>query len=90
LSRLKITSSRYLAWDNIPPHKRSIVRAYINSENEKDRERAHDLCRQYGLDYHLMRRVVLAGMIQESRKLGKSWKPAAGSRPQSTWEETPS
>lgn len=60
---------------------RSIVRAYINSEVEKDRERALELCEQYGLNYRLMRLVILGGLIKESKRLGKAWYPAEGSRP---------
>ena len=68
-------------WGRVPENKRSIVRAYINSENEKDIARAHELCELYKLDYQEMRRVILANMIEESRALGKAWTPAAGSRP---------
>lgn len=63
-------------WASVPLHRRSIARAYINSENEDDRERANAICKQYDLDYAEMRRVVLAEMTEESRKLGKTWTPS--------------
>lgn len=68
-------------WKRVPKSKRSIVRAYINSENERDIERAHELCEHYDLDYDTMRQIIRDEMIEESRALGKAWTPAAGSRP---------
>lgn len=68
-------------WATVPTAMRSFVRAYVNSENDADRERALDLCRRYRLDYAAMRRVILDEMIAESRRLGRAWVPAAGSRP---------
>lgn len=74
-------------WSTFPPAQRAIVRAYVNSENEDDRDRALALCRRYGLDYAAMRRVILDEMIAESRRLGRAWVPAAGSRPLSNEQE---
>lgn len=68
-------------WSNVPLHLRSQTRAYINSENEKDRERAMRLCKHYKPDYATMRRIILSEIIAESRALGKAWYGAAGSRP---------
>lgn len=59
-------------WATVPPYRRSIVRAYINSEQESDKERALEFCEQYGLDYVYMRYVILKEMIEESRALGKA------------------
>lgn len=68
-------------WRAVAPADRSIVRAYINSENPDDRERAIALCKRYGLDYQEMRQIVLNELIAQSRELGKAWTPAEGSRP---------
>lgn len=52
-------------WALVP----SIVFAYVNSDVEKDFERAHDLCRQYGLDYQETRSEILARAVRRSAQL---------------------
>lgn len=56
-------------WANVPRDMRSIVRLYINSEQERDRERAIMFCEEYELDYEVMRKVILDTMIEESREI---------------------
>ncbi len=47
-------------WATVPRNMRSIVRAYVNSNRSRDRDRANDLCAAYSLDY-----VSLRAMIRE-------------------------
>ena len=55
-------------WAGVP----STVRAYINSENEKDRETARRLCKRYGLDYTEMRAAIMQEMVAyEARRLAR-------------------
>jgi hypothetical protein len=61
------------AWANVPPHMRSVVRSFINSEADSDREQAHALCRRYYLDYAAMRAVILAEMVEELGKGVPRW-----------------
>jgi hypothetical protein len=59
-------------WLYVPPAMRSIVRAYINSEQEQDRDRALVLCDRYHLDYAVMRKVIAEEMrraVEEARDL---------------------
>jgi len=57
-------------WAGVPAHERSRVRAYINSEGEKDRELARRLCKKYGLDYAEIRAVIMCEMVAyEARRL---------------------
>jgi hypothetical protein len=53
----------------IPAERRSIVRAFINSENERDKERAQEMCRYYGLDYQEERRRIMAEMVEQSKEV---------------------
>lgn len=45
-------------WDTVPHHMWAIVRNYIGSNMEVDLPRALELCVEYDLDYHVMRRVI--------------------------------
>jgi hypothetical protein len=74
-------------WASVPFNERSIVRAYVNSEQEKDIDHAMRLCARYNLSYAETRAAILREMIAESQALGKAWVAAAGSRPLSP-EET--
>lgn len=49
----------------IPPYLRSTVRSYLNSEQDKDIERALEYCEQYGLDYEEARRLIIAEMTRD-------------------------
>lgn len=48
-------------WHAYPPD----LRSYINSEQEKDIERAMEYCKQYGLDYQQMRKLIIAEMVAD-------------------------
>jgi hypothetical protein len=48
-------------WSALPPNLRSL----INSEQDKDRERAMSLCQEYGLDYEAARRRIILEMVAE-------------------------
>jgi hypothetical protein len=56
-------------WDTVPLRVLSIVRVFINSENENDKARALLLCEQYHLDYAAMRLVILDEMVAESKRI---------------------
>lgn len=56
-------------WAGVPVDERSRTRAYINSENEKDRDLALRLCKKYGLDYAEMRAVIMREMVEESARI---------------------
>jgi hypothetical protein len=59
-------------WAGVPADQRSITRAFINSENQKDREHARRLCKKYGLDYAAMRAVIMREMVAyEARRLAR-------------------
>ena len=60
-------------WSTVPPHMRSIVSVYCNSDNAADRERAMALCAQYGLDYEATRRGILDAMNARSRAERERW-----------------
>ena len=54
-------------WRTVPRDMWAIVRNYIGSNAPADIERAHTLCREYGLNYDEMRRVIDAEMIEYER-----------------------
>lgn len=59
-------------WAGVPAHERSITRAFINSEDPKDCERARRLCKRYGLDYAEMRAVIMREMVAyEAQRLAR-------------------
>jgi hypothetical protein len=74
-------------WADTPMYMRSTIASYVNSENERDRAYALELCARYDLSYAETRAAILREIIEQSRELGKAWTPAVGSRPLS--EERP-
>ena len=60
--------SEYDPWLAIPAELRSVIRAYINSEQPQDKARALEFCKEYGLDYAEMRVRILAEMVAYVRK----------------------
>lgn len=53
------------AWSTIPPYLRATVRSYLNSEQEKDIERALEYCSAHGLDYQEARRIIVLEMVAD-------------------------
>jgi hypothetical protein len=55
-------------WSTVPQSQRSIVRCYINSEKDVDKEHARALCVQYDLDYTYMRKLIFDEMVAYEKK----------------------